>query len=125
MNVSSPPPSGLTPERLQMFIAGLTGLPAEEIRKAKLLFIRNELAQLRALQASYESFADVQGCFALIPIFWPVLKIQRATMNANLNLHRDQIHNALTVWRDDLGAEGETLAGEVANLWAKVEGTKK
>lgn len=108
--------SGLTSEKMQMFVAGLSGLNAEEVRKAKLLFIRNELSELKALKATLAGFGVAQGCFALIPFFWPVLWAQRSGMNAGLTLQKEQIRNALSVWRDDLGDEAARIEAELDEL---------
>jgi len=110
------PQTGLTPEKLQLFIAGLSGLNVDEIRKAKLLFLKNELSQLRALKESLAGFGVAQGCFAIIPIFWPILWAQRKGMNAALTLQKDQIRNALSVWRDDLGVDGRDIESELEML---------
>lgn len=107
------PQTGLTPEKLQLFIAGLSGLNADEVRKAKILFIRNELSQLKALNETVAGFGVAQGCFAIIPIFWPILWAQKRGMNAALTLQKDQIGNALTVWRDDLGDEARQMQSEL------------
>jgi hypothetical protein len=108
--------AGLTPEKLQLFIAGLSGLPTEEVRKAKLLFIKNEISQLRALKSSMAGFGVAQGCFAIIPIFWPILWAQRSGMNAAVTMQTEQIRNALAVWRDDLGSDAAELEFELNSL---------
>ncbi len=105
--------TGLTPEKLQLFIAGLSGLNADEVRKAKILFIRNELSQLKALKETMAGFAVAQGCFAIIPVFWPILWAQRRGLNAALTLQKDQIRNALVVWRDDLGDDARQMQSEL------------
>lgn len=99
-----------------MFIAGLSGMAPDEIRKAKLLFIRNEISQLKAIKASHAGFGVVQGCFAIIPIFWPILWAQRSSMNAAVTMHTEQIRNALLVWKEDLGPDAEVLEAELATL---------
>ena len=99
------PQNSLSPEKLQLFIAGLSGLPAEEVRKAKSLYIRNAIAEYRALQAGLTGFGQAQGCFSVIPIFWPILGAQKGMMNAQLDLARQRINNAIHVWRDDLSGE--------------------
>ena len=109
-------PSGLTAEKLQMFVLTLAGLAPDEVRKAKLLFLKNEISQLRALKASYAGFGVAQGCFAIIPIFWPILAAQRTGMNANLTMHVEQIRNALSVWHDDLGPDAAALEQELQAL---------
>ena len=106
----------LTPDKLQMFAAGLSGMDPEEMRKAKLLFLRNEISQLRASKASIESFGAIQGCFAIIPIFWPSLKVQRSMMKAGITLQGEQISNALAVWGEDLGPDADVLKAELSAL---------
>lgn len=108
--------SGLAPEALQIFMAGLAGMPPEETRKAKLLFIRNEISRLRALKTSMAGFGVAQGCFMLIPIFWPILWAQRSSMKAALTMHAEQIRNALSVWGEDLGADAVSLEAELSTL---------
>ena len=108
--------TGLTPEKLQLFIAGLSGLNADEVRKAKILFIRNELSQLKAIKTTMAGFGVAQGCFAIIPIFWPILWAQRSGMNAAVTLQKEQIRNALSVWRDDLGDDGRQIESEIDAL---------
>jgi hypothetical protein len=104
---------GLTPEKLQLFVAGLSGLDPEEVRKAKLLFVRNELRKLKAMHTSLAGFGAARGCFSVIPIFWPILSAQNSSMNAILTLQKDQIRNALQVWRDELGEDGRAIEREL------------
>jgi hypothetical protein len=92
----------LSRDKLQMFVTGLSGLAPEEIRKAKILYIRNSISEYKALKASYKAAGFVQVLFVLIPIFWPVLYLQRKTMRAEEKLFRERIENALEVWGDDL-----------------------
>ncbi|MEM1178411.1 MAG: hypothetical protein AAGM22_08710 [Acidobacteriota bacterium] len=107
---------GLSPEKLQLFVASLSGLADDEIRKAKILFIRNELSELRAFKTSFSGFTVLQGCFALIPFFWPILWAQRRSMEAMMSLQKDQVLNALSVWRDDLGDEAGRIQAELESL---------
>ena len=107
---------GLTPEKLQLFVAGLSGLNDDEVRKAKLLFIRNELSELKAIKTSFAGFGVAQGCFAIIPLFWPILWAQRKGMDAAMTLQKDQILNALSVWRDDLGEDAQRIERELESL---------
>ncbi len=107
---------GLTPERLQLFIAGLSGMSTEEVRKAKLLFLRNEMSELQAIQSSFAAFGVAQGCFAIIPIFWPIIWLQRKTMSSALTLQKEQIRNALSVWRDDIGDEARQIERDLDSL---------
>lgn len=98
-------PGALSPEKMQMFIATLSGLPQEEVRKAKSLYIRNAIAEYHAMQESLAAFGCAQLFFAIIPIFWPILYLQRRMMNAQRRLCEERIRNALEVWKDDLGGE--------------------
>jgi len=95
----------LSAEKLQLFVAGLSGLPKEEVRKAKSLYIRNAISEYRAMRESVAAFGFVQVFFAIIPIFWPILYAQRRMMRAQQRLFEERIRNALDVWKDDL--EGE------------------
>ena len=98
-------PDPLSPEKMQLFMAALSGLPQDEVRKAKSLYIRNAISEYRALEESLAGFKTAQGCFSIIPIFWPILGAQKRMMNAQLRLSRERIQNAIDVWQDDL--EGE------------------
>jgi hypothetical protein len=95
----------LSPERMQLFVAGLSGLAPDEVRKAKTLYIRNSIAEYRAMEESLRAFGCMQAMFALIPFFWPILYVQRRTMNAGRELMKQRIRNALDVWKDDLAGE--------------------
>jgi hypothetical protein len=76
----------LSPEKLQLFVAGLSGLAPEEIRKAKVLYLRNAISELRAMQASYQGFGQAQGCMSIIPVFWPIIGAQKRMVSAQLQL---------------------------------------
>ena len=98
-------PESLSPEKMQMFLAALSGLPQEEVRKAKSLYIRNAISEYHAMLESLRAFGCVQVVFAIIPFFWPILYAQRRMMNAQRRLFEERIANALEVWKDDLGGE--------------------
>ena len=80
------------------------------------MFIRNEISQLRALKASHEGIGVAQGCFAIIPIFWPILWAQRAAMKAAVTMQGDQIRNALLVWGEELGPDAAALEAELLSV---------
>ena len=102
----------LSPEKLQLFVAGLSGLAPEEVRKAKSLYIRDAISEYRAMNESLAAFGCVQVFFAIIPIFWPILYAQRRMMNAQKRLFEERIQNALDVWKDDLQGEVFDFAPE-------------
>lgn len=109
------PSEFMSPEKLQLFIAGLSGLAPDEVRKAKILYIRNAISEYRAMQSSYQGFGQVQGCLSIIPVFWPILGAQKRMMTAGLQLARERIRNAIAVWRDDLRGERFVLDDEEIN----------
>jgi hypothetical protein len=106
------PVESLSPEKLQFFVAGLSGLAPEEVRKAKLLYLRNAISEFEAAQASAQAFGMAQGCFMVIPIFWPMLGAQKRMIAAQLQLAKDRIRNAIDVWRGDQRGERFVIDGE-------------
>src|SRR5438132_2065037 len=44
----------LSPEKLQLFMAGLSGLAPEEVRKAKVLYLRNAISEYEAMRTSLQ-----------------------------------------------------------------------
>lgn len=101
------PDDSLSPEKMQLFLAGLAGMPQDEVRDAKVLYVKNAISEYRAFLTQYRA----QGCllvlFAVIPIFWPFLIVGWITANSQKKLMKERIQNAIEVWRDDL--EGENL----------------
>jgi hypothetical protein len=110
--VQQQPSDSLSPERLQLFVAGLSGLAPDEVRKAKLLYLRNAISEMQAMKASYQGFAQAQGCMSIIPVFWPIIGAQKRMMTAGLQLSKDRIRNAIDVWRADLKGERFVIDGE-------------
>jgi hypothetical protein len=106
------PSEFLSPEALQLFIAGLSGLAPEEVRKAKLLYLRNAISEYQAMQASIAGFGQAQGCLSVIPVFWPIIGAQKRMIAAQQQLAQDRIRNAIDVWRADLKGERFLIDGE-------------
>lgn len=106
MDSQRSPVDSLSLERMQQFALTLAHLPPEEGRKAKLLYIRNAIAEFRAFESSIESFGQMQGCMSIIPVFWPIIGMQKKLMKTQLDLARQRIINAVDVWKDDLAAAG-------------------
>ena len=98
-------PDSLSPEKMQLFLAGLSGLPTDEVRKAKVLYVRNAISEFNAMNESFAAFGCAQMMFAIIPFFWPILYLQRRMMNAQRKLFRERNENAMSVWQDDLAGE--------------------
>lgn len=91
---------------MQEFALTLAHLPPEEVQKAKLLYIRNAIAEFRAFEKIVEGFGQMRGCMSIIPVFWPIMKMQKKMIGAQVDLARQRIVNAIDVWRDDLAAAG-------------------
>jgi hypothetical protein len=102
----------LSPEKLQLFVAGLSGLAPDEVRKAKVLYLRNAISEYKAQMASFQGFSQAQGCFSIIPIFWPIVGAQKRMMEAQRVLARERIRNAIDVWRADIKGERFQLDDE-------------
>jgi hypothetical protein len=59
----------LDPSSLTAFTASLSALPKEEVRKAKLLYIKNAIADFDQERVSGRTMVIVLGCMSIIPIF--------------------------------------------------------
>ncbi|PTX98140.1 hypothetical protein DB345_04690 [Spartobacteria bacterium LR76] len=95
----------LDPSALTAFVASLSALPADEIRKAKSLFSRNAIADYRMSLKSL----GIMGVLSIIPIFLIVSIPTFFSYRALKENGRQKILNALEVWRSDLGSAYEVL----------------
>ncbi len=114
----------LSREKIQLFLAGLSGLAPEEVRKAKLLYVRNMISDFQAMQSDFQEFGEDQGCMSIIPsFFWQFIwgqkgvraweqKRQKRVMASALKLCRDRIRNTIDEWRKDLKGERFLVDGE-------------
>ena len=94
-----------------MFVAGLSGLAADEVRKAKVLDLRNAISEFQATQASLQGFRSSRAACRSSP-FLARDRAQKRIMNAQMQLGKDRIRNAIEVWRSDLKGERFLLDGE-------------
>lgn len=106
----------LSPEKMQLFLASLSGLQPEEIQKAKSLYLRNGISEYQALCSSQSSMGCLFAGFCLIPLFWPFIYSFVRTNRAARQLARDRILNALEVWKNDLGDEIYQIDKQVRDL---------
>ena len=90
---------------LSAFAANLATLPADEIRKAKSLFLRNSIADYKMSLKTSKGFLVVMGILCIIPIFLVVFIPAYLSYKAGKENGRQKIINALEVWRADLGSE--------------------
>ncbi|QVL31072.1 hypothetical protein KIH39_19800 [Telmatocola sphagniphila] len=104
--------SSLSPEKLQMFIAGLSGMAPEEVRKAKLLYIRNAISEYEAMKTGLAGFSQPSGCLSILPGFGKILGMQKQMVASQMQLAQQRIRNAIDVWKDDLKGERFHLEGE-------------
>ncbi len=106
----------LDPATLSAFAARLSGLPKEEIRKAKSLYVRNSLSDLRMMLKSTRAFLWVMGVMSLIPIFLVVFIPAFLSYRALKQNGIEKIRNALEVWRSDLQGDYDELLAQVNKI---------
>jgi hypothetical protein len=98
---------------LSAFAAALTNLPKEEIRKAKRLYILNALADFEAQRKSSRVMVIVMGIMCIIPIFLVVFIPSLIAYRNAIGAMRQKILNAIDVWKDDLGADYQSMRDQV------------
>lgn len=109
-------------DKFEAFAASIANLAGDEARKAKLLYLRNGLAEHEASLEHSRSFGMLQLAFAVIPLFWPILYLQRRAMITDARLGHRRIQNALEIWRTELGDDGPLLTTELERLRGKEPG---
>jgi len=108
---------GMTFEKMQIFAASLEGLSKEEIRKAKLLMVKNELTEIRALKAQITGFRDFAGgCSPFSFLFSGIRKIQERQFQAVVQARKEQLQNAIDVWREELGPDADRIGNDLRML---------
>jgi hypothetical protein len=98
---------------LTAFAANLATLPADEVRKAKSLFIRNSISDYQMTLKSTKGFLIVMGVMCIIPIFLVVFIPAFLGYKAAKENGRQKIINALEVWRPDLGSDYDALMASI------------
>lgn len=63
----------LAPEYVRCFLSRLAGLPPDEARKCKVLFIRNAISVFRAVTAAYERIGRQRQCQQQLAALFGVL----------------------------------------------------
>lgn len=111
-NPSRQPGNSLSAESLTLAAAAVAGMAPDEVRKFKTLHIKNAIAEYEAFQREVAAFGCVQVLFAIIPLFWPFLYLQRRMINSQRQLFKTRIQNALEVWSADLQGETFVIDGE-------------
>lgn len=96
------------------FLASIAHLSGAEARKAKLVYLRNALVSYSVYIEDARSYGVLHIALAAIPVFWPVLVMQRRSMVNGARAHRQNIRAAIDAW--DLGDEALTLRRELDAL---------
>ncbi len=103
----------MDPASLSAFAATLTNLPAEEIQKAKRLYVLNALADFEAQRKISRTMVIVMGFMCIIPIFLIVFIPALMAYRSAITAMRQKLLNAIDVWKDDLGADYRQLRERV------------
>ena len=112
----SPRRTESTLTRMSPFLLGIAGLPVEEVRKAKLLFIRNEITELKGMIREAKGSWPVLIMFGLIPLFWPFLWSAWTSFKSKVTTQSEQINNAIQTWKDDLGADASEFTRQLESI---------
>jgi hypothetical protein len=113
MTLPSKAAGALDPAMLTTFAATLANLPKEEIQKAKKLYILNAIADYKAQKASTKALLIVMGVMCIIPIFLIVFIPALIGFRKGFEAQKQKILNAIEVWQDDLGGDGESLRAQL------------
>ncbi len=88
----------------------------EEVRKAKLLFIRNEITELKGMIREAKGSWPLLILFGLIPLFWPFLWSGWTSFTSKVTTRKEQINNAIQTWKDELGADAYELTRQLETI---------
>jgi hypothetical protein len=99
----------LSAESINSFIVSLHGMAANEVNKAKELYIRNAIADYETARSKFNSGLYLQIPLCIIPIFLPVMIYNIRNEHLDLKNMKTQIYNTIEVWGDDLGTKKGAL----------------
>jgi hypothetical protein len=99
----------LSAESINSFIVSLHGMAANEVNKAKELYLRNAIADYETARSQFNNGLILQILFAIIPLFLPFIIINIRSGLLDLKNMKTQIYNTIDVWGDDLGIKKEAL----------------
>ena len=103
----------LSPSAMSAFAATLSELPAEELGKAKRLYVLNAISDYDDAKRSGKTFLIVMGVMCIIPIFLIVFIPALIAYRSGMKASREKILNAIEVWKDDLGPDYEDIKDRV------------
>lgn len=104
---------GLDASMLSAFAASLSALPSDEVRKAKLLFIKNAIADYRMALKAQRGIMIIMGILCIIPVFLVVFIPGYLGYKAAKENGRAKIMNAIEIWGDELGDEKAALIADL------------
>jgi len=102
------------PVALSAFAATLGNLSAEEIRKAKRLYLQNAVVEFQYNRRVGKTMLIVLGVMSIIPVFLLIFVPSLLMYRSGVSMERQKIRNALEVWRDDLGSDYHAILSQLA-----------
>ena len=125
--------SNMNPGNLSAFAASLNNLTREEISQAKVLYIKNAITSYKSscqniplglLWMSFISLYMFFGSITVFPLFalLPLLFLFIAFSNSKnfLRTMKQQIANAIEIWKEDLGDDYLKLKGKLEKIKANI-----
>ena len=118
---------------LSAFAASLNHLDREEIQKAKVLFIKNEILKYKTSYKTQPLFLIWIGfictfmffgtitvflLFAVLPLFFFYMAF--SSVKTNLKNYKQQIANALEIWKEDLGDDYTELKTKLEKIKSNI-----
>jgi hypothetical protein len=103
---------------LAPFLASIAKLDGPAARTAKLNYVRNAVISYSVYLEDVRTFSFLQISFAVVPVFWPLLYVQRKSIMKGARRQRDQISHALDLWSAELSKDGLALRTELDALAA-------
>lgn len=100
----------LSEEKIGSFVSGLAGLSPDELKKAKVLFIRNAITEYNATKETYKKML-------YIPVIGWLSYLMNLPFQATVfKGMKQKIFNSIEVWKDDLAGETFNIDGEEIQL---------
>ena len=89
----------LSQNSMNAFLVGLAGLPKDELKKAKLLFIRNAIIEYNNQKKQLKNFL-------YIPVLgWLYLLLNIPFISTEFENQKNKILNEIDIWKEDLVGE--------------------
>jgi len=92
-------PSPLEIKQLAEFDASLGGIPVEEKRRKRVVYLKDAVRQTQAGASVLKGFGCFLIPFAIIPLFWPFLIFFWFMRKKTTGLMNSQLDSALEYWQ--------------------------